>query len=199
MNLTKHLAKLLNLTSNDINRVLFAWTLKLFINIGKILGWTLMLATTITYFSIKTLPTVIIINAIFIIIGMFLFSVLIEKLNSNKLIILSTISSIIFLTLSSIFISNKFLFLLFLLIAFSLFMSQLDILTSNYLEEYFTPQEGERVFPIIDSAKTIGGILAGILLITFGFYILLQKLIWLFIIFLISFLFVFLLVKPPLP
>jgi len=190
---------LFNFTLHEAPRVLYAWTLRFFINFGRILGWTAVVAAVVTRFSIVALPVIFLIQAVFTIVGMFLFSVLVERLSAKQIILLSTIFGIITLFCAFLFYGNDIAFVVLTLIASGLFLSQTSIIISNYLEDFFSPLEAERIVPTIDSAKTVSGILGGIVLAVVGSYFSVDLFILLWVFSLIFFLVVLFLINPALP
>lgn len=184
---------------SEMLRMMYAWFMKFFLTVGNILGWTITLSIALTNFSIKVLPFVLLVNALFAITGMLLFSVLINYIQTRNLIIVSSILSIISIITASFFYDNKIVLLVFVLIASGLFITQISILLANHLEDFFSPREAERLFPKIDSAETIGGIVAGLMLVFLGFALMSYKLLWLWAIFTIAFLFIFVLIVPEIP
>jgi hypothetical protein len=189
----------LKLSEAEVSRFMYAWMMKFFLTVGNIMGWTLTLSITLTHFSINALPIILLVNALFAIAGMFMYAVLIKYIKSKHLIIITSFLAIFCLINAAILRENKVLLLLFILIATGLFITQISILISSYIESLLTPSEAEKLVPRIDSSETIGGIIGGVLLVALGFASMSTKLLWLWAIFLAAFLFIFTFVKPQLP
>lgn len=196
----KHiLLKSFLISPSAVVRMMYAWCMKFFLTVGSILGWTITLSIALTNYSLKSLPFILMANAVFSVVGMMLFSVLITYISSRKLIIITTLISICSILTASFFYHNKIALLVFVLIASGLCLTQVAILLSNYIEDYFSPSEAERLFPKIDSSETLGGIIGGLMLVVLGFASMSYKLLWLWAIFTAAFLFVFIVINPELP
>lgn len=163
------LERALNVSSAELPRVLYGWALRFIFSFGEIIGWTVVIAVAVSRFSIETLPIVFLGRAIFTIIGMMFFSVLIDRITARQILALNSLFAGVTLFAAFYNFSNGVVFLILALIASGMFLSQISIIISNYLEDFFTPREAERVVPLIESSETIGGILGGILLATLPF------------------------------
>jgi HEAT repeat protein len=120
-------------------------------------------------FGIVALPFLFVVNGVFTIVGTFIYSSFIDKIPKEKIILMTVLLSAVFLLAAALLgHTNEMLFFACLLAAEAIFLVQLKIVTNGFVETLFTPLESERTFPIIESAETIGGIIAGVLVTTFS-------------------------------
>jgi MFS family permease len=180
--------RLLNISAREVPRTAYAWIIRLFFKIGFIVGWTSLVAMFVTRFSISSLPFLFLVQALFSIVGMLLFSYFVNIINVKKLILVNIVIVSCLLLLSAIFRSSDLIFFSLIIPSTGLFIPQIYILMSYYIEEFFSPLEGERVFSVIESAETIGGIIGGFLLASAGFLDSIHKLIffWIFLLFVLA-------------
>lgn len=161
--------KLLNVNKEEAPRISLSWFVSFFYRIGFVIGWTVIVGIFVGKFGIASLPVLFIVNAALSIIGSIVYSSLIERFSKEKIILWSVILSVAFLLLAaSLGEANVYLFFLFLLIAEAVFLVQLKIVMNGFVETLFTPLESERTFPLIESAETVGGIIAGVLVVFFS-------------------------------
>lgn len=189
----------MNISASEFSRTFYSWILKLVFFTGVTIGWTVVTATVVARLDISFLPVLILFEALFTIVGMLFFSVVVEKTDVKKLIIVSTVFAILSLFVAAVYYEHNFLFILFALIANGIFLGQTVIFLSNFIEEHFTPSEAERTFPIIESSETIGGILAGVFLAYFGLHLLNRDIFFVWIGLLILFLICLLVFTPSIP
>ena len=156
---------LVNIGPHEWVRVLFGWGLRFFWQVSYMMSWTILTVLTVDYFGVERLPYFYIANALLIMLGTMLFSGMIHRFVRNKFMaILAVIAALIFFAALWFQDGNVFLFLGLVLVSFSILLSQLQILISLFIEDLFSPSESERAFPVIGSAETIGGIVAGLVL-----------------------------------
>lgn len=162
--LQKIIERTLNVSEGEWGRLAIAWLTRFFFQTGFVIGWTLLVALFVSRMGVNYLPLFFLINATLIILGSIGFAFLIGKISPYKLAIGTTLLTIFTLFFArSILDNNSYLyFFLFALIAEAAFCRQISILLSNFAERLFTPLEGERMFPLIESAETFGGIGAGL-------------------------------------
>ena len=160
----KIINRTLNVSEGEWGRLAIAWLTRFFFQIGYIIGWTLLVALFVSRMSVYYLPLFFLLNAFLIILGSIGFAFLIGKVSPYKLAIGTTVAAILMLIFArSTLDNNSYLyFFFFALIAEAAFCRQISILLSNFAERLFTPLEGERMFPLIESAETLGGIGAGL-------------------------------------
>jgi MFS family permease len=190
---------ILNVSVPELPRLSYSWLLRFFVKFGFIIGWTAVVSVTVTRFSIGFLPILFLIQALFTVAGTLLFSVVIEKLSSKNVIVVSTVCALIAISIAFLFYKNSTLFIVFSLIGSGVFLPQINISLSSYLEDYYTPLEAERIVPIVESSETIGGILGGILLVTLKFSMMGNMLMFFWIISMVCFLSLIKIGHPELP
>ena len=164
------LARLFNLAPHETPRVAFAWSLKFFWYVGYAIGWTMLTAMLVNRLGIEWLPLLFVANAGLTILGTTIFSEIIHRW-SRKWVLLGTLISGVILLGAALTALNGFgslrLFFGFALVAHAVFFTQLNILIGLFVEDLFSPLEGERAWPLIGTSKYIGGIVGG-LTILFG-------------------------------
>ncbi len=144
---------------------MIGWCLSFLFKSSLIVGWTITVASFVGRLGIDNLPYLFVAHAFFIILGTLLYAELSQHFKKDYLIIVTAIMTVIFLFLARILINyNDVFFFAFLLLGGSLLMSQLGIFISIFHEELFSPLESVRTFPIIESAETLGGLFAGIMI-----------------------------------
>ncbi|MFA5830081.1 MAG: MFS transporter [Candidatus Gracilibacteria bacterium] len=183
----KLIEKIFNISPHELPRTAYAWFVKFLHRVGFVIGWTVLTAMFVTRFSITSLPYLFLIQALLNILGMFLFAFLHEHLSVRSLIVMCALISGSLLFVATLFLNHVFIFFAFLLLTFGIFVPQLTIFISNYLEDFFSPLECERISPIIDSSETLGGIFAGLLAASLTMFVQPVKLlyIWTFFLFLL--------------
>jgi len=122
------------------------------------------MAMFVAKYGIKALPYLFILNGIFTIIGSVLYSAVIHRIKKNLCLVLTIFASMGTLFLAYWFRQSAFLFFAFLITAVSVFLSQFRIVLNSLIEDYFNPLESEKVFPILESSETVGGLIAGIVI-----------------------------------
>jgi HEAT repeat protein len=163
------LNQLLNVYQKEWPRILVAWSLTFLTRVGFIVGWTILIASFLSRVGIQLLPFLFLGNAFFVMIGTLCYRHIIHKVQREVLITYTSIAGAAFLIATASFMQyENNLFFFFFLFAQGVFIGQLSILISLFNEELFSPLEGQRIFPIIESAETIGGIIAGIVLSFFS-------------------------------
>ncbi|MBT4937464.1 MFS transporter, partial [Candidatus Peregrinibacteria bacterium] len=155
---------LLNVSNHEWPRILLSWLLKFFIQICFIMGSTILLALFIEQYHIENLPLLYIISALFVVGGSVIFSFILDRFEKKREILYLSLFACISFILSPYFQENPILFFGTLFVSISVIISQLNIITSLFIEELFSPLESERTFPIIESSEPLGGIAAGSIL-----------------------------------
>jgi HEAT repeat protein len=140
------------------------WLLRSIYRVGFVVGWTATMAMFVAKYGIKALPYLFILNGIFTIIGSVLYSAVIHRIKKNLCLVLTIFASMGTLFLAYWFRQSAFLFFAFLITAVSVFLSQFRIVLNSLIEDYFNPLESEKVFPILESSETVGGLIAGIVI-----------------------------------
>lgn len=163
--------KVLNINDRQSLKIFLFWLLKSIYRIGFVVGWTATMAMFVARYGIKSLPYLFILNGIFTIIGSVLYSSVIHRIKKNLCLIFTIFASMGTLFLAYWFRADSFLFFAFLITAVSVFLSQFRIVLNSLVEDYFDPLESEKVFPILESSETVGGLIAGIVITFFAVFI----------------------------
>ncbi|KKP38352.1 hypothetical protein A2229_05550 [Candidatus Peregrinibacteria bacterium RIFOXYA2_FULL_33_7] len=167
-----YINRILNTSTHEWPRIGISWSLSFCFKISMIIGWTILLSSFVSRMGVKYLPYLFVLHAVFTILGTILYSELVYIFKKEKLLIAT--AALIAFSLFGAFIFahyNDLFFFTFLLIGGSLLLSQMGILISIFNEELYTPLESERTFPIIESAETIAGLSAGILITLLSHYL----------------------------
>jgi HEAT repeat protein/ATP/ADP translocase len=154
--------KLLNINRGEWSRVSLSWFINLFYRVGFVIGWTIIVGMFVGMYGIFMLPVLFIVNGIFTIIGTLIYSTFIDKVPKEKIILYTILFASLLLAFAA-FVGkeNSVLFFALLLASEAVFLVQLKIVTNGFVETLFTPLESERTFPVIESSETVGGIIAG--------------------------------------
>ncbi|HRY91072.1 MAG TPA: hypothetical protein P5229_01890 [Candidatus Gracilibacteria bacterium] len=164
----EYLKSILNISGTSSDKILYSWVIKFLFRFGYALGFTTIIAYYVSFLSAHNLPYLYLIQALFVILGMLVFSFMLRFLEVRVQIFISLILGITSVLLAYAFISDLFLFLAFSLIATGVFLVQSNVFISNYIEDFFSPWEAEKAFPVIESAETCGNLLAAITLSLFA-------------------------------
>lgn len=160
--------KIFNLKGGEWARVTFSWLIRFFYRAGFVVGWTIIVALFVSRYGILALPYLFVLNGVFSMIGTFFYSFLLEKFKKTYLICGTVILTVITLFAALYLSQNELLFFSLLLFCEAVFLVQLKVLIDGYIEEMFSPLESERTFPVIESSETIGGIIAGFIVVNFS-------------------------------
>ena len=155
----KIIEKTLNIADHEIPRTGYAWGLLFLHRLGLIIGTTTLVAMFVTKFGINLLPLMILLQATLTILGMLGFAYLNQHFHSKQLIPPCAFVAGLLLFISTFFVDQPYVFFGLILTVTGIFLPQLTIFLSNYIEDFFTPFECERTFPVIESAQTIGVLL----------------------------------------
>jgi len=120
-------------------------------------------------YGIVNLPILFIVNGVFTVLGSLFYMTFIDRFSKEKIMFWSIMLSCWILLFSAFFSGrNDVVFFGLLLGAISIFLVQFKIILNGFVENLFTPLESERTFSFIESAETIGGIIAGLLVVGFS-------------------------------
>jgi HEAT repeat protein len=155
---------LLNISHHEWPRIMLSWLLRFVVHVAFIMSSTILLALFVEQYHIAKLPLLYIISALFVVGGSIVFSFVFNR--NEKKHEIRYITILVSLTLASIaYFGNINLFFFgVLFFSISVFIAQLNIIISLFIEDLFSPLESERTFPIIESAEPLGGIAAGSIL-----------------------------------
>jgi len=160
------LLRIFNIKPNEIMKILHSFSIKLVLQTAYIVSFTSITAIYVSTKGIEKLPILLIITAIFTILGTVIYSFLIARFRSKVLLLYtSIISAILLFALNFIYSHDQNILLYGYIIIQAIFLSQLVIITGIYIEGLFSPSENQRVLPLIDSSEPIGGVLGGSILI----------------------------------
>ncbi len=161
------ISKVLNIHRHEYARIVVGWLMIFLTRVGFIIGSTILLASFLSVVGIQLLPVFFLVNALLVMLGTFLYRPLVQRVKRELLISYTVLYAAAFLVTSVAFLGDQNLvFFILFMIAQAVFVTQLNILISLFNEDLFTPLESQRTFPVIESAETLGGIVAGILLST---------------------------------
>lgn len=171
----KFLSKILNIAPTEGPHVAICWALGLIGRISLVIGWTLLTVFFVSNYGISALPYLFILHAVGIILGSFIFARLVGRVKHEYLLIaVILISGFLLILGGSLELPPEF-FIGFLLLAVSVLHSQFKIVSSLFMEDLFTPTQSSRVFPVIESAQTIGLIIGGLIISIFAPHLPLSK------------------------
>lgn len=155
-----------NITVNEWPKVILSWIVRFCYRFGFVIGWTVMVAIFVSKFGIASLPYLFVLNGVFTILGSVIFATFIDRFSRSGLMVWSLFLASTLLFIALFFVKTHFsLFFGLLVVAEAVFLMQFRIMSNGHTEDMFTATESERTFPIIESADTIAGILAGLLVI----------------------------------
>ncbi|MBD3330297.1 hypothetical protein GF354_02075 [Candidatus Peregrinibacteria bacterium] len=161
--------RIFNVHPGEWPKILASWSIKFLYRAAFVTGWTVIVALFVSKYGISKLPFLFILNGFFTILGTILYSSILDRIQTKKLMIYTVILACIPLLLSVyIYDFNKNAFFLLLIVAEAVFLTQLKLLIDSFTEKMFTPLQSERTFPLIESSLTMGGILAGLLVVLFS-------------------------------
>jgi HEAT repeat protein len=157
--------RIINITSDEWSRVNLSWALQFLYKVAHLTAWISLIALFVTKFGIFYLPFFFLIYAVARITGAYVYANILHKISKDKLILYTAlIGAILFIFALFLKPFNDFLFIFISIPVLAIFLSQLYILNSAFIEDLFTPLESERTFPIIESAETVGGIVGALLM-----------------------------------
>lgn len=157
---------LFNVTRNEWGRVIPAFLVKLLFHTAYVAGGTLLVALFVGKFSTGDLPRMYIVQALFVILGTWLLTGMLRTIAARYLIVIGSTIAAFLLLISINYVDTTIPYFLLAIMALSIFLAQVGIWISIFIENIFSPLEGERVLPVIESAEPIGGILAGTLIVS---------------------------------
>lgn len=174
------LNKVFNIRGSEWSRVIYVTAIKFLYRTAFVIGWTVLVAMFVSYYGIFALPYLFVLNAGFSVIGSLLYSLFFGRF-SKETILICTIFLSCFVIFGAVQLidTNLILFFALLIVGISIFLNQLRIILTGYVEEFFTPLASERTFPIIEVSETLGGIVAGLLLTLLADYFVLSNFIYL--------------------
>lgn len=165
----RFLSKVFNIRPNEWRNISIAWLIRFLYKFGFVIGWSVLVVLFVSKYGISSLPYLFVLNAVFSIIGAFVYSILLDKVPNSHLMLGSIFISGVLLFISTIlYDTNPVLFFAILIVNIAIFLNQFKIGLNAYTEELFDPLQSERTFPFIEASETISGILAGITVMFFS-------------------------------
>lgn len=161
---TKAVEKTLNIYPSEFGRTSYAWIIRAIFKAGLVIGWTTVISIFVERFSISALPALFMSQAVLTICGMLFFSFILDRFEVRWLVTGCGFAAALLLFGSTFYYDSNIIFFPMVLAASGIFLPQISIFLSNYIEDFFTPSECARTFPVIESAETIAGILGGLVL-----------------------------------
>ena len=160
------LLNVVNLYEGEEVQVLASWGVSFVYRIAMVLGWTAMVVYFVGKFEIIYLPLLLALHAFGNILGSVLFGKIVNKFGKAELLIyLSLLCSVFFLATGISFAYNYQVFLILSIVGVSVLLYQLKIMRSIFSESIFSPSQATRVFPVIESAETLGVIFGGAMVV----------------------------------
>lgn len=131
-----------------------------------------MISILVAAIGIEKLPMLFIANALLIILATAGFSHIFHHIGIRQTITYLAIAAIV-VSVGALSVSGMSLlgFYGLSLVSFACIIAQMKIRLEEFVEEIFTPSEGPRVFPVIESAETIGGVIAGLVALGISTYV----------------------------
>ena len=163
------LNRILNVHDGEWSRISFAWLLRFIYRVGFVVGWTVIVAMFVGRYGIASLPYLFVVNAGLTIVGSFIFSFFVDKVKKEHLLMGTSLVGATLLLLGLLVgTANEFWFFALILIAEAAVLLQFKMTLDGYFEQMFNPLESERTFPLIEASETTGGIMGGLLMMTFA-------------------------------
>lgn len=158
------LGQMLNVEPGEWGRLVVAWFARFFFQLGFTIGWTLLVALFISRLGVSYLPFFFLAHALLIILGSAGFAYFIGRIPPYRLAAFTTLFStgLLLLAQPTLATGQNLLFFTLALFVEGSLCGQISILLNNFTERLFTPLEGERMFPLVESAETLGGVAAGV-------------------------------------
>lgn len=161
----RHGSRLFGVSKAEAVRVFYAFLIKFLFQIAFLSGGTLLTALYIETYSLESLPLFFMIQSLFVVVGTWSFAGFLRRFAPSTMIIFGSFIASFLLIFSFLFIATPIVFIGLVTIAMCIFMAQVSIWISLFIENLFSPLESERVFPVIESSDPIGGILTGIVMV----------------------------------
>ncbi|PKL36845.1 hypothetical protein CVV38_03040 [Candidatus Peregrinibacteria bacterium HGW-Peregrinibacteria-1] len=161
----KLINRIFNIQEGEWLRVANCWGVVFFYRFAFVLGWTLVLGNFVDRFGIMALPYLFMLNAFFVICGS-VFYYLLSKNWSDRFLLFFWIGvNTLLMLFAFAFIENLFWLLIICAFAVGVVLRQFKIIFDSFVERIFNPLEAQRVFPLIESADTVGMLAAGLLIV----------------------------------
>jgi len=163
--------KKFHVSEYEAPKVTYLWTLRCLYQMGFVFVWTVVTAIFLEVFGIVNLLFLFLAEAWILLIGSFVAHLLFLRIKPNQFMVGCIIGTVVCLLASLYFYNQVFWFLFFAILGKGLFFGQLNIALFRKTEESLSPSEAQRLMPILDSAVTIGTVLAaGLFLVLIDFF-----------------------------
>ena len=161
----------MNINPSEFFDVIHSWLVSFLIRVAFVLGWTVLIVQFIDYFGLKSIPLLFVTHALASLFGHLVFRKVISKYNPHSFLVIATLATCL-LSIGSFFIFDYsyLVFLVSLFVIVSVFLTQLRIAKMLFVENLFSPIQSSRIFPIVESADTIGVIFGGFFITVLSSY-----------------------------
>ncbi|NCP67114.1 hypothetical protein GW756_03395 [bacterium] len=153
----------LKVSEYEAPKVTYLWSLRCLYQIGFIFVWTVLTAIFLEMFGIGNLLFLFLVEAWILLIGSYLAHFLFLRIHPNQFMIGCIVGTLICALASLYFYDRVVWFMVFAILGKDLFYGQLNIALARKNESALSPKEAQRLMPILDSAVTIGTVLAAAL------------------------------------
>jgi len=146
-------------------RVGFLWSINALYQFGFLLAWVVITSLFIEKFGINNLLILFFLEAVLILIGSVMGRSFFLRYKDNDFLfgVLALLSLII---LGAFYVrENSQIFFLLAIVGKSLVYPQLRIGLLRKIESFFSPNEGRKAIPVIESAETIGTIVSALVIV----------------------------------
>lgn len=174
-----------NLYSHEKTTVRFFWALRFLMQTIYIISWTILASIFINNFGFSNLPYLFLIYGILYLFGGVFSGVLFLKLNTNQFVMIICFFAILS-TFSLFFVNGNIITIFFMVLIQGFFYPQINIGIQKKIETYFSPNQAQRIMPILESSFTFGTIMGSVILLQLLYFFSLEN------IFIIQAFFVFL-------
>ncbi len=162
----------LNIHPSEIFDVLTSWCLGLILRVGFVIGWTILLVDFIEHFGVSVLPFLFLIYAVATVAGYLIYKKIIARYKAHMVLLVSCVlGAVSALAAFYLFSIDYYFYLTALFATISIFLNQARVCKLMFVESLFSPTQSSRVFPIIESADTVGLILGGFVVAMMSSYL----------------------------
>jgi len=159
--------KKLGIVRHEIARVRIAWGCRFWFQIGFVVAWTIATAMFVERFGIQNLWWFFSADAVLVLVGTIFAGFCLPRLQLRQFLLGSILLTIALLAVALAFSPKSVWFFVFLIGAKDLFFAQLNIALYRQTETFFSPNEAQKMLPIIESASIIGTIVGAFVLLQF--------------------------------
>lgn len=150
----------LKISEYEAPKVSYLWSLRCLYQMGFVFAWTVLTAIYLEMFGIANLLFLFLVEAWILLIGSYVAHFLFLRVKPNQFMLGCVVGTAICLLASMYFYDRVVWFMVFALLGKDLFYGQLNIALARKNESALSPSEAQRLMPILDSAVTIGTIVA---------------------------------------